>query len=460
MITQRYGDLEIGYTKMEVKQNGIGRPELTGDWHFLGDVTVHDVPASGGGLLVRDRSVGRDLLRPPVSFQKVGEFKGSFKYKILGNAAWTVYFRHFVWRPIPPAGYVALGDVTTSAANLYDGDLEPGNPSVSMGVACVKKEHAGRAYVRRAELGLSPTIRIGGGKAWWPITPPLYPFDDTEEHMFLPAGTFSCGPDVQHSPTDVTWVLDLPAVVEKTDYAPELTLESYNPPPAQAIVTDRAVTVPYVMVNDSNRTEEWKVDNSPFYKILRKRQYDLLRHVDFRGGGGGEIEEAITVGVTKERSDEFAVTTGITVGVSTGVEVSAKPLGMGASASVETSVSASLELGYARRYGVSEFDDHTLTVTYEVPADHAGALWTDTHQLVPVRGDGTLVTNENLKLNAGSSSSYVGRLYPSDAADKGVGVFRHVPANQLERFRAGAKELGLDLNQLPTVEELDEAARK
>ena len=250
---------------------------------------------------------------------------------------------------------------------------------------CVKKEHNGRPYVRRAELGRLPLWTNGDGKGLWAITPPLYPFDDTEEHLFLPAGTFSCGPDIPQGPTDVTWVLDLPAVVDKADYAPELRLESYNAPPAQAIVTDRAVTVPYFMVKDDARSEAWKVANSPFYKIQRKRQYDLIRHVDFRGAGGGQIAETVEVGVTQERGEEFALTTGITVGVSTGVEASAKPFGVGASVSVETSVSASVELGYTARYGVSTFENKSVAVTLDVPAGHAGALWTDTHQLVPIR---------------------------------------------------------------------------
>ncbi|MEV7891836.1 hypothetical protein [Streptomyces sp. NPDC088357] len=215
-----------------------------------------------------------------------------------------------------------------------------------MGIVCVKKEHNGRPYVRRAELGRLPLRTNGNGKGLWAITPPLYPFDDTEEHLFLPAGTFSCGPDTPHGPTDVTWVLDLPAVVDKADYAPELRLESYNAPPAQAIVTDRTVTVPYFMVKDDARTEAWKVANSPFYKIQRKRQYDLIRHVDFRGAGGGQLSQTVEEGVSKERGEEFALSTGITVGVTAGVEASAKPIGVGASVSVETSVSASVELGY------------------------------------------------------------------------------------------------------------------
>ncbi|MFG2739309.1 hypothetical protein ACGFY0_04460 [Streptomyces chartreusis] len=58
---------------------------------------------------------------------------------------------------------------------------------------------------------------------------------------------------------------------------------------------------------------------------------------------------------------------------------------------------------------MSTFENKTVSVSYDVLPDHAGALWTETHLPVPVRGDGTLITNASLKLN---SRSYVGRTFP------------------------------------------------
>ncbi|MEU3096676.1 hypothetical protein ABZ690_18240 [Streptomyces sp. NPDC006967] len=435
MITQLYGDLEIGYTTPWNGSLHAGTASRTGAWRTLGSVFgggfVSSWQDAYGALVVRDRSAGQDLLKPPVDFQHVGRFPGLSVLKIE------------VWRPVPPAGYVALGDV----ANLSVSGKGLEKPdAAALGIMCVKQEHNGRPHVRRAELGRLPLQTNGNGKGLWAITPPLYPFDDTEEHLFVPAGTFSCGPDTPHGPTAVTRVLDLPAVVDKADYAPELRLVSYNAPPAQAIVTDRALTVPYFMVRDDARSEAWKVANSPFYKIQRKRQYDLIRHVDFRSAGGGQIAETVEEGVSRERAQEFALTTGITVGVTAGVEASAKPFGMGASVSVETSVSASVELGYTTRYGVSTFETKSVSVTFDVPAGHAGALWTDTHQLVPIRRDGTLVTNASLRLNAGDSGSYVGRTFPETARSK-VSVVRKVSDVELK----AAEEMGIDPKTLADV---------
>ncbi|MFM9596600.1 hypothetical protein ACKI1J_12700 [Streptomyces scabiei] len=407
MITQRYGDLEVAYTTQWrlTPYFDAGLPATEGSWRVLSSVFAHRDAStwSGnvGGLLVKDLSSGQDLLKPPVDFKKVGRFEVKPPFSTVFDAT--------VWRPVPPAGYVALGDVAIVHATVGPNSSPVRPDAAELGLVCVKQTHDGRTYVRRGELGRLPLRTNGSGKALWAVTTPLFPADDTEERLLLLAATFSCGPAEQHAPTAVTWVLDLPAAVDRSDHDPDLTLTSYNPPPAQSIVTDRTVTVPYHMVKDDARTEAWKVANSPFYKVQRKRRYDLVRHVDFRGSGGGTILEAIQQGVSQEMGQEFSANVGISVGVTAGVEASVKPFGLGASAYAEATVSASLELGYTSRYSVSTFENKTVSVSYDVPPGRAGALWTDTHLLVPVRGDGTLVTNANLKLNSGS---YVGRTFP------------------------------------------------
>jgi hypothetical protein len=50
-----------------------------------------------------------------------------------------------------------------------------------------------------------------------------------------------------------------------------------------------------------------------------------------------------------------------------------------------------------------------VAVTYTVPADHAGALWSESHELIPLRADNTMITTANLRFDTGS---YIGRTYP------------------------------------------------
>ncbi|MFF0630480.1 hypothetical protein [Streptomyces sp. NPDC004296] len=133
-------------------------------------------------------------------------------------------------------------------------------------------------------------------------------------------------------------MLDLPAVIEKRDgpEIPELT--SHSRPPAEAVITDRTVTVPYFMIKDSGCEERWKVGNSPFYKIRRKRHFELVLYRDNRNGSRPQDEsESVTTGVSEESGESFSKTTGMTVGVEAGVEASATPFGLGASTSLLTS---------------------------------------------------------------------------------------------------------------------------
>ncbi|MBB5120838.1 hypothetical protein AF335_05585 [Streptomyces eurocidicus] len=155
----------------------------------------------------------------------------------------------------------------------------------------------------------------------------------------------------------------------------------------------------------------------------------------------------VTQGVSRESSEEFSETTGVTVGVSVGVEASAKPFGMGASTTVETSVSASIELGYTRRYGVSTFESRDVGVEYNVPADHAGALWSEHHELVPIRRDNTLVTNADLGLHSGN---YVGRTHPPTPGN----VVKVTPRFSAEEIKeAQDRGVGLDaLTEATTIE--------
>nr|WP_269148591.1 hypothetical protein [Carbonactinospora thermoautotrophica] len=195
--------------------------------------------------------------------------------------------------------------------------------------------------------------------------------------------------------------------------------------------------MPYTMVHDPGRPETWKAQNSPFYKIMRRRHLRQIRHVDYRGGA---IEETIEEGVSTEMSQEFSEKTGITVGVTAGVEVTAAPFGMDATTKVETTVSTTVKLGYSRRYGEQTFRNRSVVaVKYNVPDGHAGVLWSDTHELVAVRGDG-LVAPTNMVLNSGS---YIGRTYP------------HTPETQPSVTPLPSRELieaaekaGLDPNKL------------
>lgn len=375
---QRYGDLELGFQIVHAVQpitstlavydvhHGVSGT----DWMKTG-VKLGPQGAKPGGLLLRDRSSDGSLLRRPVGWQRIGEIPTP------GN-------KTGIWRPIPPPGYVALGDYIAVWSTSDPALL----PEFYTQFACVKKIHNGRNYVREGEVGTK--LHEANGLRVWSVVAPPYPDGDQDERLYLPSGcltvvTSSGTP----APTATTWILDLPAVVERREgpEIPELT--SFARPPAQTSIADRTVTVPYYLIDDKGRDEEWKVANSPFYKVRRKRHYELILFRDNRNGSESQPEsQAVTTGVTRTAEESFHTSTGMTVGVSVGVEAGAKPFGIGASTTVTTSISTTIELGYERRTSVATMREETKNRGLNVPPRSSACLWMEHHEIVPIRANG------------------------------------------------------------------------
>ncbi|MFC5835105.1 hypothetical protein [Nonomuraea insulae] len=157
--------------------------------------------------------------------------------------------RHDAWhrrQPTPPSNdYVALGVCITQGSSTPAADA----------VMCVKKTHNNRAYARSAELS-DPVSPLHAFRNLRYNVAPLYPHADTEEHLILPTGRLSYSEHSNPAPTATTWVLDLPAVVDKADGPGTPDLENYNEPPPLTVITDRTVTVPFYLVTDNDEERQ------------------------------------------------------------------------------------------------------------------------------------------------------------------------------------------------------------
>ncbi len=335
-------------------------------WRILAHVgrpSYVDINHQATALLAR--SASHDMLRPPTDFELIWRDRGSGAD---ANGA--------VWRPIPPAGYVALGDVFT-------GSWAKPDPAWH---ACVRKEAGGRKYVREAQIAELIWDDRGSGAdanvSVWQVRNPGYP-SDSEERLILEADAFVAGNQYTR-PSRTVWVLDLPALVVKRNPPQVPVLASHQEPDPIAQVTDRSVTVPCTVITDPNATPAWQAQYSPFYTLERRVNYTLKM---FRNNQHGTVEQpdsqAVRTGVSEEQSDEFSERTTITVTASAGINIKAF------SSSVETSVSR--ELGYSSRYGVTQLNETTTTWSMVTPPHSSGALWSATHEIIALRKDGDTV---------------------------------------------------------------------
>jgi Vacuolar protein sorting-associated protein 62/Insecticidal Crystal Toxin, P42 len=409
VYTQRYGPLDIGFTTNLYRSwddRGSGanldgafwRPRvenITGGWYYLGSIgrnNFNDIAGREGGLVVRESSPGSGALRAPTDYQLIWRDQKSGADKD-GS----------VWRAVAPAGYVALGDLWTGSWDKPTGAA----------MRCVRQD-----LVRRADVGGMIWWDKGSGASAdvsvWTVDQPAYPSGGDEERIIIAPGVLTAvGSYGKPGPTSATWVLDLPAVVEKNNGPTSPAMASYEEPSRTTTsVVDRRVTVPYTVVTDSGRDEAWRVDNSPFYKVERHRFYTLQTYNDNRNGSQPAPQGVdVQTGVSRESSEAFSRTTGVSVTVEAGVA------GKALSASVSTSLS--VELGYERRSSVTEFENTTKHQGIVVPGGSAGCLWSRTDELTALRRDGSAASGSNaIGFNV---ASYVTGEYPPGSGVRRTG---------------------------------------
>ncbi|QIY58343.1 Vps62-related protein [Streptomyces sp. RPA4-5] len=319
-------------------------------------------------ILARGVNASDQMLKSPTDFTLIWEDRAS------GAAAYGS-----VWRPIPPEGYVSLGDV------FVEGWDKPNRNSY----VCVRKTPVGgRSYVREAVIGSSIWDDGGSGAhmsvGMWAIDAPQYPHDSTER-LILGLDGFVAGQHPTDKPSRAVYVLDLPAVIVKNN-GPQLpVMTSHSVPEQETLkVIDRAVTVPCTVIKDPSQTPDWQATNSPFYTLERRVNY--CRQMFYNNSQGTTQQDnsrAVTTGVSKTKGEEFSERTSISVTASAGIGIKAF------SASAETSVT--VEMGYTSRSEVTTFKEEQHTWAMSTPPRSSTALWSPRHEIMAIRKNGDVV---------------------------------------------------------------------
>ncbi|MFH8810065.1 hypothetical protein ACH4GZ_22920 [Streptomyces hygroscopicus] len=346
-------------------------------------------------LMIAPVAVASGVVASPVGYERLWYDKGT-----------GATLDGSVWRPIPPAGYVALGDVWMAGGTT----APPRNA-----VYCVKQGAVdGHTYVRRAELrelvwkDQGTGGSVGDIAVWRPDVPPIT--EDTSERLLLAPNTVTTVPHYgAPAPTPTSWILDVPAAVEKRPEPPVPALTSHQEPVAPQPVTDRIVRVPFTGVEDPGRTLEWKIENSPFYRLHRRVGYSRAIFTNNQHGTQpAPAREEVTTGISREESEAFSQKTSITVSASVGVAYKAL--------SASAGVSVTRETGYERRTAVTEFTQKATEQGMVTPPRASGILWVKSHELLLHRADDTLVAN-GLPFRF---PSYAIATYPPDAAGQHI----------------------------------------
>ncbi|MEE2041151.1 Vps62-related protein [Nocardiopsis sp. CT-R113] len=360
------------------------QPNLPPDYRRLGTMVIpdrgtHNLPYDGPertkehtvALCVRENHpvppAGRKpALADPVDYEWVWDDSDTgSKY---GGA---------LWRPTPPEGYVAMGLVASD--NSHD------KPPLDA-VVCVREDLTFPAVASDEPVY---DDKGAGGKhtlsVWRNNVPPTY-YDNSDSTRVLIAPNTYTGHASHDKPTFLPEmrVLCLPIPSEKSAKPPKPSLEDRTRPHGRTPETlTNLVWLPFTAVEDKHRSTEWKLANSPFYRVERKVSWSLLSFIDNDTSTTQSVTDTVTTGVEKESTNTFSVNTGLEISATSGVSVGI--------INVSVTSTVSLELGFSHARSVKELESHSVSRTLQAPADHAAAVWVGTHTLQVTRDDRSLV---------------------------------------------------------------------
>ncbi len=273
-------------------------PITENGFHALGSLGFrgYSNPTGNYAMMVVKETTGSDALAEPVDYSLLWFYRVGFM--VFDTVA-------TFWIPVPPEGYKAMGIVAQAG---------PEKPSLS-DVVCVREDLTvpGRA-------GSFIWSDNDTGMPWdfgsWKIYPP-----EAGPHSmaYLETGTF-VGWNYWHQPEthQVMNVLkvELPMLIEAPNqsYIPQLTgLDT--PPEETAPLMAKSMLAPCTIVRDLiyGDNVEWRVANSPFYRLERQVFYKLLYH---NYNQTSEIQtNTVTIrsGITTSESETFWEETSISV---------------------------------------------------------------------------------------------------------------------------------------------------
>jgi hypothetical protein len=362
---------------------GFWHPVTTDGFKPLGTLAVDGNPSSHNprnrqGVPVVKAKPGSNALAAPTDYQQIMRLRQH-------NTPWE----GTVWRPVPPAGYVALGLVVTrgTAKPALDEVVTVRQDLTTRGSASTSPIFSVRD-VDQAIFGTERRYRV------WEIMPPAAEFPHGDS--YLPTGTFvfresgSSSWASRPSEDAVMRVLKIqfPLLVQPASF------ENYRPrftgcvgPEESVPIAAREVLVPSFMLardwNDRNR----RVVDSPFYRLERQVYYQRRRcdhnttavtqtaAYEERKG----IEESVSNTVWQETSVMLSVDGGVAV----------KMVDVGFTASV------SRTMGYSTSTSVSALRYETFTTNITIPPATTGAIFQSVSRFVLKRHDEqskTLVT--------------------------------------------------------------------
>ena len=329
-----------------------------------------------------------------------------------------------MWRPIPPAGYIAMGLVASKT----------NNPPGASTVKCIKKDYTQRGYfntdVSKDRLWYSEYTGANSKFSIWEVYPPEIE-EGTPTVHFHP-NTFAGNTAAYSSPgiaeeNSNAYVLkldlheDMPENANTINNKPQLT--SFDLPELNHPGTTSYAYLPWFLVIDIKYTTIDKIKYSPIYKLERQTDYlrEYFHHVD--GGSPFVVKFETSQGTNVSKMKEWNTETNITV--------TGKIKGAG----YEASASISHTMSHGGQDSKSWDEKKTITEETEIKANHAMAVYVITSKYTLLRMSGVPVYSSTLSCKV-ADSKYT-TTYPNTAGIKNTELnklFKIYPTQSSGKF--------------------------
>lgn len=295
------------------------------------------------------------------------------------------------WRPVPPAGYKALGDVFVTGYN------KPSNNDI----VCVRED-----LVTQGIVGSEIYSDSGSGAdmdiSVYKITASTVLSADVSKGCI--AANCYVANNNYYKPSATTAVnncLKLP--FPKTEYpapAPPSLIDYNMPAEFYGNTIDHIVYVPFTAFVDKEYDVSWQVQNSPFYTLQREVAYKRELFNYNTSGVAQTTSKSVTSGITQGESTTFEANAGVSTSVTAGITTSVTASATG---------NYSIDLGWQTSTNVEELREVTRTLELKTPPDTAACLWSLWYALKVLRSDNSMVDSVSFNVDSLVTDQYPDR---------------------------------------------------
>ncbi|KAI0547967.1 putative vacuolar protein sorting-associated protein [Xylaria curta] len=281
-----------------------------------------------------------------------------------------------IWRPVAPAGYVALGDVGSYGYNS--------KPSLDK-IWCVRQDLVGYGKFLETSTWDDRGSGAGSNTSFWEVQPDAIGVDGAQNLPVL-ADTFRAQASYSRPSGDAARVLLL-AVPKNYDRfeSPVPTIEPSRLPTRGDQFTSKQqckVTLPFNFFFPPTHRESLDNISNPFLSISRTIAWYAEGVWVNNTSGTFHREQRMLFGVSKEQREEMTHSVGVEISATYGIKLSS------------VSVTLNYQFTYSSSTSLTEYSEREVTEKFDVPAHTASVLFTKHIWIKASRLDSPIVLHQ------------------------------------------------------------------